>query len=439
MKISSIGYSVLREIIRIPYRLFYRKIKIIGAENIPTDKPIIFAPNHQNALMDPAAMIFSTSKQIVFLARGDAFKGKRVTAFFNFLKILPVYRQHDGKDALKKNDAVFAESVDYLEQLGGFCLFPEAIHNPHRNLRPLKKAIPRIAFQALKETDYQLDIKIIPTGIYYEDKDDSHSYLQIKYGKAISVKAYIEQVKENEQKAMLQLSKDMSPLIKPLIIDIEENENYSLVEDIRALYSNQLLKRFKLKENDENRFLMDQALIEEVSRNVIPQSLNAEIDLLKNTIEKKNWTIKTILSNLSFMRILGSVLLFLILMPLAIQGIIINAIPFRLSKYLRTSFIKDPQFTSSIKFIVGAFIMPLYFIILSLISLIFIEYYWSLLVFVLLPFTSYISYLYFKKLGSFVKLISYKYSKSKKNIDKQKAVIFNELDKMFTSFEGLKN
>ena len=438
MKVSSSAYSLLREIVRIPYRLFYRRIKVIGTENIPTDKPIIFAPNHQNALMDPLAMIFSTPKQIVFLARGDIFKGKKLIAFLNFIKILPVYRQHDGKDALKKNDAVFAESVDYLEQLGAFCLFPEAIHNPHRNLRPLKKGIPRIAFQALNKTNYQLDIKIIPTGIYYEDKANSYSYLQIKYGKAISVKDYIEQVKENEQKAMAQLSKDMSPFIKPLIIDIEENENYEIVENIRALYSDKLLKRFNIKVNDENRFLMDQALIEEVSKNEISQNLKSKIEELINSVTAKNWTIKTILSDLSFMRILGSVLLFLFLMPIAIQGFIINALPFLLSKYLRTSVIKDPQFTSSIKFVVGGFIMPFYFFILSLISFVFIEYYWSILVLVLLPFTSYISYLYFKKLVLFLKAIAYRFSNSKKNIDKQKEAVYNELDQLFVNFQGIK-
>ena len=123
MKVYLKSYVLLREIIRIPYRLFYRKIRVIGRENIPKEKPVIFAPNHQNALMDPLAMIYSNSKQIVFLARGDAFFGGFVNILFNFFKILPVYRQQDGKSALKKNEAVFDESVDYLEQNGGFCLF----------------------------------------------------------------------------------------------------------------------------------------------------------------------------------------------------------------------------------------------------------------------------------------------------------------------------
>ena len=428
MKAYSTGYLILREIIRIPYSLFYRKISVIGKENIPKNKPVIFAPNHQNALMDPLAMIFSTPKQIVFLARGDIFKGNMVIKLFNFLKILPVYRQHDGKDALKKNDAVFDESVDYLEQSGAFCLFPESIHNPHRNLRPLKKGIPRIAFMALRKTNFNLDIQIIPTGIYYQDKDSSYSYLQIQYGKPIPVSQYVDLVKENEQKAMVKLSKDMAPLIKPLIIDIEENENYERIESIRKLYSDVLMQQMKLKINDENRFKTDQFIIKQLSKATFSKKLKHNIEAIEEQIKTKRIAYDLIFKNENFFSLLGKMLLFIILFPIAFQGAIINVIPFRLSKYLRTNFIKDPQFTSSIKFVVGAFVMPIYFLLLSLLSLIFIDYRWSVLILFLLPFTSYISYLYFKKIKLFIAFLSYRNSKSKIIIEPLKNDLFAELE-----------
>jgi len=434
MKIYSIGYFLMREVVRIPYNLFYRKINIIGKENIPTNKPIIFAPNHQNAMMDPLAMIFSTPKQIVFLARGDIFKGKNVIRGLTFLKILPVYRQHDGKAALRKNEAVFDESVDYLRNFGAFCLFPESIHNPHRNLRPLKKGIPRIAFMALQRTNYELDIQIIPTGIYYEDKDNSDSYLQVKYGKPIPVRDYIEQIKENEQKAMSVLSKDMEPHIKPLIIDIEENENYEYIEKIRSLYSGQLMKRFLVRINDENRFKMDQVLIEYIKEKELSINLKKNIDDLYEKLKQKKWTERTLLNSDSLAKNFVKVLLFILFLPLAIQGGIMNVLPFALSKYLRTKVIKDPQFTSSIKFSVGGIIMPIYFLIISLISLIFIDYYWSLLVLFLSPVGAYISYSYFKKLSYFRNLVSFKKANDKKEIEELMNNIYSDLDLMFEGF-----
>ena len=431
MKFYSKGYFLLRLLLRIPHTLFYRKIKIIGKENVPKDKPIIFAPNHQNALMDPLAMLFSTPKQIVFLARGDIFKGKILIKFLTFLKILPVYRQHDGKAALKKNEAVFDESVDYLKHSGAFCLFPESIHNPHRNLLSLKKGIPRIAFMALKRTDYKLDIQIVPTGIYYEDVNDSHSYLQVQYGKPMSVSNYVEQIKENEQKAMTQLSKDMAPHIKPLIIDIEENENYELVEDIRLLYSDRLMKQLNIKINDENRFKNDQFLIKELSNINISEKLKNSIASIKNIIKQNSWTLKTILQELSIVETIREILLSVLFLPFAFIGGVINVLPFALLKYIRTKIIKDLQFTSSIKFVVGAIIMPVYFLLLSLIGLVFVEYYWALIVLLFSPVLSYISYYYFKKLRATKKTISYIQSKHKGEIENLKMQVYIELDEHF--------
>ena len=435
MKIYSVGYALLKEIVKIPYRLFYSKIRIIGLENIPKDKPIILAPNHQNALMDPLIMIFSMPRQIVFLARGDIFKGKILVKLLTFLKIMPVYRQHDGKESLKKNEEIFDRSVDYLTDNGVFCLFPEAIHNPHRNLRPLKKGIPRIAFMAMKKSNFTLDIQIIPTGIYYEDKNRSNSYLQVKYGKPIAVKDYIEQIKENEQKAMSQLSADMSSPIKSLIIDIEENENYELVENIRALYSNTLLKRFDKEINDENRFEMDQKLASYIKQINLSDSLRSDLRELTEKMKVNEWSFKTIVNELKLFSIISRLFAFALLLPIAIQGAVINAIPYGLSHILRTKVIKDPQFTSSINFVVGAFIFPIYFSILSLISFVFIEYYFAILVLFLTPVTAYISYFYFKKLNILKQEISYKYSSKGKVIDVLKNKIFKQLDVMFEDFK----
>ena len=72
--------------------VFYRKIIVKGAENINPDEHLIFAPNHQNALMDALAVLFTHKGQPVFLARADIFRKKPIAAFLYFIKILPVYR-----------------------------------------------------------------------------------------------------------------------------------------------------------------------------------------------------------------------------------------------------------------------------------------------------------------------------------------------------------
>ena len=39
------------------FRLSYRRLRILGLENIPTEGAVIFAPNHCNALCDALAVV----------------------------------------------------------------------------------------------------------------------------------------------------------------------------------------------------------------------------------------------------------------------------------------------------------------------------------------------------------------------------------------------
>ncbi|MEA2043234.1 MAG: 1-acyl-sn-glycerol-3-phosphate acyltransferase, partial [Bacteroidota bacterium] len=182
-------------------KVFYGKVEYSGMENIPDGKPVLFAPNHQNALMDPLALIFSSNRQIVFLARSDIFKSKIVSRLLFLVKILPVYRIRDGKEKLKLNEIIFDKTVEILEKNRPVAIFPEARHFNKRHLKPLKKGIQRVAFATAEKNNYQLDIKIVPVGIYYSNYWNFKATIQVQYGKPISASKYYELYKEDKAKA----------------------------------------------------------------------------------------------------------------------------------------------------------------------------------------------------------------------------------------------
>jgi 1-acyl-sn-glycerol-3-phosphate acyltransferase len=53
---------------------FYKKIIVLGREKIPKNEHLIYAPVHQNALMDALGPLYYLKKQPVFLARSDIFR-----------------------------------------------------------------------------------------------------------------------------------------------------------------------------------------------------------------------------------------------------------------------------------------------------------------------------------------------------------------------------
>src|SRR5665811_1393827 len=91
----SLGYYCLKQYVRFIDWIIHNKKIIVGKEKIPKNKPIVFAPNHQNALSDPMAVLLNTKFQPVWLGRADIFKNKTIAIVLKFLKIMPVYRLRD--------------------------------------------------------------------------------------------------------------------------------------------------------------------------------------------------------------------------------------------------------------------------------------------------------------------------------------------------------
>ena len=103
----SLRYRTLKFYAIFVHWIFYRKIEVKFIDRIPKDRPVLLAPNHQNALMDAMAPLLTARRDPVFLARADIFKNNFVAGILRLMKILPVYRIRDGAGELGKNEAVF--------------------------------------------------------------------------------------------------------------------------------------------------------------------------------------------------------------------------------------------------------------------------------------------------------------------------------------------
>src|SRR3989339_838281 len=116
----SAGYALLKFVAGLWHNnVFYRKVIVIGQENLNPDHHIIFAPNHQNALMDALAVLFTNEGHNVFLARADIFRKNMIASILYFLKILPVYRMRDGFSSLKGNEEIFTKTIDVIKHKNG--------------------------------------------------------------------------------------------------------------------------------------------------------------------------------------------------------------------------------------------------------------------------------------------------------------------------------
>jgi 1-acyl-sn-glycerol-3-phosphate acyltransferase len=358
----------------------------MGSENINPNDHLIFAPNHQNALMDALAVLFTHKGQPVFLARADIFKKKAVASFLYFMKILPVYRIRDGFSTLKANDEIFLKTIDVFRNKNGLVILPEGDHAGFRRLRQLKKGICRVAFQADEATGFTLKIKIIPVGIEYTNYARLRQALTVIYGKPIEVSEYHQLYREAPEKAFNILRDRISAEIKKVMVHIESADDYEAIDELRGIINGKYSDSIKSPKIYRDRSLIDKlnklkisdpkpynricALSLQVKKKA--EDLNVTYRLLEKKKHRPGWLIAGLA---------GLLLTF----PIWLFGNIFT-LTFLTLPELQIRKTKDVQFHSSLRFglsLVLAFIFLPVYLILSLV--IFSPWWLAIIIFLTIP------------------------------------------------------
>src|SRR5664280_2116938 len=393
----SAGYALLKSVAGFWHNnVFYRKVIVLGRENIKHNDHVIFAPNHQNALMDALAVLFTHKGQPIFLARADIFKKKTIASILYFLKILPVYRIRDGFSSVKGNDEIFLKTIDVLKNNNGLVILPEGDHAGFRRLRQLKKGICRVAFQSDEATGFTLNIKIIPVGLEFSNYSRFRQVLTVAYGKPIEVSEYFNSYKVSPERALNELRSRLSDEMKGIMVHIESEEDYEAIDELRSMINGRFSDDIRFPKLFRDRILVnklnllktsDRSLYDRIcSLSIRVQSKAKELRTDYRLLEKRKHPLGWLLAGM-----IGIIITF----PLFIYGNIFN-LTFLEIPNLQTRKIKDPQFHSSIRYGISlalAFVfLPLY-LILSL--FIFSSWWLGLIIFFTLPLSGLFAWNYY--------------------------------------------
>lgn len=372
----SIAYALVKKVVYLAFRLSHRKIVVVGAGNIPKGKPLVFASNHQNALMDPLAVLLTNHTQPVWLARADIFKLKTIRPILKFLKIIPVFRLRDGKDNLQNNDETFEIAVRVLENRQAVALFPEGAHSGRRQMLTHKKAIPRIVFRAEEKNNFTLGVQIVPVGIYYSHYWKFNRSLIVSYGEPISVSDYQDAFTGNQQAAVLSLRDEIYQRILPLTMHIPSVIHYEEYEMMRILSGEEWRKAKGVHQAKIiGRFRAEKDLIERIRQfEKEKPSLFGEVVSRVRTFSdeaKRNGFDMDSISAVSPSMILKIVLkgiLMLISLPVFLPGMLLCGGQFILVRSFVGKKVKDPIFTSSFNLVAGMLVFPFSWFIMALIA-----------------------------------------------------------------------
>jgi 1-acyl-sn-glycerol-3-phosphate acyltransferase len=354
LKKFSLFYRGMEVYVSVAIKCFYRHIVVRKLYPIPSDKPIIYCANHQNAFMDALLIAMLTKTQPASLVRADVFKNSILRKFLTSLKMMPAYRMVDGIENINKNSDVFNRVSEYLNQNGTIIIFPEGNHAGKKYLRPLKKGVARIGFSTLEKYPNLDDIYVLPIGLEYSNHQNFRSSVVVEFGEPISFRAYLQKYKEYPAHTLHEFNAKLHQAISSHMLDIQNKRKYGL---IHKFLDEELLTIHRSARDFELRFKIAKKLVRELNT-WEDERLNKE-ELYKWFHSETKWVKHFQFKQAIWLKIIS----------------FIATIPwlpaYALSLFITKVGLEDKQFISSIKLAAALIVFPLHLFLMALLLTLF--------------------------------------------------------------------
>ncbi|QEH38356.1 2-acyl-glycerophospho-ethanolamine acyltransferase [Aquisphaera giovannonii] len=174
---------------RLALHLFFRRIEVEARHNAPPVGPVLFVPNHTNALVDPLVLMTSLRREVTITAKDLLGRNPLLRWLMAALGVVTFHRRSDvGKGAdLRANVRSLQLCREILAGGGAICIFPEGVSHSDPGLRGFHAGPARIALDYLKKDGNPGRLRIVPVGLLYTEKDRFRSGVWLRFGHPIDV------------------------------------------------------------------------------------------------------------------------------------------------------------------------------------------------------------------------------------------------------------
>ena len=232
----------------ITFKIFFRRIDLVGLEKLKSGKPAIIIANHPASFLDAMVLAVFLKRSIHFYVRGDIFTHPLAYKVLTMLHMIPIFSREHGVNNLAKNKRTFDRGRKLLEEGKLLLIFPEGFSRQSKQLEPFKKGAARVALQTAFEGGRVNDLQIQTIALNYSYHHLGANLL-IRLGDAITLEGYEQQYEEFPAIAITQLNKEMSGMFQQNVIHVKDGNRTNVAEAlIRMRYHEKQISDSKLFE-----------------------------------------------------------------------------------------------------------------------------------------------------------------------------------------------
>lgn len=307
-------------------RIFFKKIYIDGLDRLPRNGAMFLVSNHPNGFWEPCILALTFPFPLHFLVRGDLFQKPLISWFLRLTNQIPIFRFKDGFSQMRQNEQSRSEITQKLKDGARILMYPEGSTKNIKKLRPLKKGVARMAYDAFQE-DPEMELQMMPVCITFTDADRFRKDIMIKIGTPQNARDFIPAFKENKRDGMQKMTDALYEGMKDLLVNIKKPEAAKVFEYVAPIHRNVIGEKWlpvveKSGERLEGEIRLAKK-IETLSEERF-KSLSKTSNAYVRTMNKLGTEDLYVSKDTS---VLKALLYAIILFPLAAIGFVMNLIP----------------------------------------------------------------------------------------------------------------
>lgn len=371
---------------------FFRRIDVIGIENVPREGPVIFAGNHPNALMDGWLLTAKCGRwPLHFLANAKLWNYRGLGPLLDASGAVPVYRreEHEGE---VDNQQAFDRVYEVIQSRNCMGIFPEGVSHAESRLVKLKTGTARIALEsATRGTE---DLTIIPCGLNYIHRHRFRSQVLIEFGEPIEIdEQWTYAYRDDQQAAVRRLTDRIGEALSSVTLNAPDWGTLRFIQAVRRLYkpSSAVLTPSEYVELSR-RFVdgyletMDDPDMQRMRRDV--ENYQARLDMLG----LKDYQLRQPLTlSLAFRRVFFRSLMMLLVLPFAIPGALLHLPVGWLVALVGERFSYEMDDIATLKVFSTMLLLPLLYAVVAMIVGYNFGLWWALFALIALPFSFFAS------------------------------------------------
>lgn len=415
-------YTFFQNIIKAALSVFFQKIEIRHAENVPKQGPVLFVANHPDSQMDAFIMSSAIKRRVHYIAHAGLFAGRMQAWLLRNCGVIAVHQQRDKSDKVDINIEAFRECYAVLERGEIIGIFPEGQSDMPRRIKKIKTGAARIALESERRNNYKLGISLIPIGLYFFSRSRFRSRVLMNVGRPIDLQPYFTLNEEDNFEAVSQLTAQIQNRLENLTVNVKHTELDPLVKDIESIYRDELMTQTLADHKSSKKIVAEFVITQKIADCVAyyhehdPQKvrdMEEKIAAYKRKLKRLNLKDVMVREKTSIKKLfkteLKGIAKAVIGFPLAAYGILNNFFPFRITEFIARKFIDDRTKILMALFVGGGITFILFYSAQVFLVWYLEGYLWAALYFFSLPLSGFYALSYIKGLRRIQERISFSF------------------------------